>query len=810
MSPPPPPPLLTLDNFTSESEVPENCPFVLTSPRSLEACRRAGVQPVSLLPTTLQEYEEALPDLPRDKVLQIFREVETAKEGKLGLCREIRTQLIWEAEGGPAPGRGLRRKLSCLSPIVEVTSGTPVIEVSSSDVNTGGRDSALGESNSGTVSGSQETDSPDLENSQEIQASVRSLRSFTLSPGPVLLSSQDQSDKPESDQHFNFPLIRVQPPEDDKELSGQLRTSGCHEALSRSNSPSATGLSGLSHTSLESDAFYSDLVFSCDSQTPSPAPQALGGTRDRGRHQTDSDWRSCPELDKDSSGHTSIVTGFSDTHQFPQISKLGFPNTMEKTSISRSAHTIKVSDRPSDLDLSPTYRRTPTRTKKKKASRSSRLTCDSLQSLYDGSCDNLREDECPESERSLEVRTVKPQKSSGCGDCSGEAGSGRSAWPWSHKPRPWVSPGNSNLVRSALSRSDIDIDQLQISQQDLRLLEILTIRNNAEQERKQHQHKLRIQWEEERCQREAAKTELEKEYRKQVSAKRRKESSNCARRLEAARDRLIRSQEHLRSLLKEKDDRKKVLIDTIAKQKEALLREHRECEESRRLAVDNAVKDLLARDTLYRNELKVQLEEKIKNAEKRKKLYDNQKLVSVAESRRIEVEEHQLRMKHLEELYDDHIEKIKRSIEKKIKQSQDLLNRKSENQKSISDKNSEYYSRTLALKAELEGKLDLWRKQVLSVQSLSIRRAEEKVRNEIDNRREKLAEEMRSREVKCLENRREKEQAKRQKLKITKKKIEEKDRKVEKLLSEREQSIIRARKMAETSAKLREIIKSFQ
>lgn len=131
---------------------------------------------MSLLPTTLQEYEEALPDLPRDKVcdtddfreeeclmtllqvLQIFREVETAKEGKLGLCREIRTQLIWEAEGGPAPGRGLRRKLSCLSPIVEVTSGTPVIEVSSSDVNTGGRDSALGESNSGTVSGSQETD----------------------------------------------------------------------------------------------------------------------------------------------------------------------------------------------------------------------------------------------------------------------------------------------------------------------------------------------------------------------------------------------------------------------------------------------------------------------------------------------------------------------------------------------------------------------------------------------------------------------------------------------------------------------------
>ena len=43
---PPPPPHLTLDNFNLDSEVPENCPFVLTSPRSLEACRRADIQVV--------------------------------------------------------------------------------------------------------------------------------------------------------------------------------------------------------------------------------------------------------------------------------------------------------------------------------------------------------------------------------------------------------------------------------------------------------------------------------------------------------------------------------------------------------------------------------------------------------------------------------------------------------------------------------------------------------------------------------------------------------------------------------------------
>ena len=100
---------------------------------------------MSLLPTTLAEYEEALPDLPRDQVLQIFREVETGKEVKLGLCREIRKQLIWEesgeAESGVASFRLRNRKQNCLSPIVEHVAG---------------RDSALGTSNSGT--GSQDTD----------------------------------------------------------------------------------------------------------------------------------------------------------------------------------------------------------------------------------------------------------------------------------------------------------------------------------------------------------------------------------------------------------------------------------------------------------------------------------------------------------------------------------------------------------------------------------------------------------------------------------------------------------------------------
>ena len=67
---------------------------------------------------------------------------------------------------------------------------------------------------------------------------------------------------------------------------------------------------------------------------------------------------------------------------------------------------------------------------------------------------------------------------------------------------------------------------------------------------------------------------------------------------------------------------------------EVLLKEHREQEDTRRLAVDYAVNDLLARDTQYRNELDKQLQEKMKKAEKNKKQNEDKKYLMILEARR--------------------------------------------------------------------------------------------------------------------------------------------------------------------------------
>ena len=52
------------------------------------------------------------------------------------------------------------------------------------------------------------------------------------------------------------------------------------------------------------------------------------------------------------------------------------------------------------------------------------------------------------------------------------------------------------------------------------------------------------------------------------------------------------------------------------------------------MAVDNAVKDLLNRDTLYRNELRRQVEEKLKKAENNRKKQEVNRVMTLAESKR--------------------------------------------------------------------------------------------------------------------------------------------------------------------------------
>ncbi|XP_071749057.1 uncharacterized protein [Lepeophtheirus salmonis] len=87
---------LNLDNF-EDLDIPEDCPFVLTSPRSLEACRRLNVKPVDLLP---DKIDEARIEILKDggeltyETLAILRDAESERREILETCRQLRHQLI--------------------------------------------------------------------------------------------------------------------------------------------------------------------------------------------------------------------------------------------------------------------------------------------------------------------------------------------------------------------------------------------------------------------------------------------------------------------------------------------------------------------------------------------------------------------------------------------------------------------------------------------------------------------------------------------------------------------------------------------
>ena len=88
-----------------------------------------------------------------------------------------------------------------------------------------------------------------------------------------------------------------------------------------------------------------------------------------------------------------------------------------------------------------------------------------------------------------------------------------------------------------------------------------------DQKRRSRKEQLRVQWEKERIKRETEKNISEKEYKRYLKNKRCRDEEESQRRINIAREGFLRSQEYLRQLLQEKDERKRRLVRTLQMQK---------------------------------------------------------------------------------------------------------------------------------------------------------------------------------------------------------------------------------------------------
>nr|DBA27288.1 TPA: hypothetical protein GDO54_011451 [Pyxicephalus adspersus] len=83
---------LDLSNF----EDGEGSRYVLTSPRSLEACARLGVRPVELLHKSMEEVREGNPGASGHQLNDLYVTQEIQRRRKLEMCRELRMELLQE------------------------------------------------------------------------------------------------------------------------------------------------------------------------------------------------------------------------------------------------------------------------------------------------------------------------------------------------------------------------------------------------------------------------------------------------------------------------------------------------------------------------------------------------------------------------------------------------------------------------------------------------------------------------------------------------------------------------------------------
>ncbi|KAK1170964.1 coiled-coil domain-containing protein 177 [Acipenser oxyrinchus oxyrinchus] len=96
-------PVLHLDLYNFESSEAEKSRYVLTSPRSLEACARIGLRPVELLHKPLSEFVDENPDTPLRTVTELYELHEKERRRELRDCREERLKIIEEEKEGRAP-----------------------------------------------------------------------------------------------------------------------------------------------------------------------------------------------------------------------------------------------------------------------------------------------------------------------------------------------------------------------------------------------------------------------------------------------------------------------------------------------------------------------------------------------------------------------------------------------------------------------------------------------------------------------------------------------------------------------------------
>ena len=169
-----------------------------------------------------------------------------------------------------------------------------------------------------------------------------------------------------------------------------------------------------------------------------------------------------------------------------------------------------------------------------------------------------------------------------------------------------------------------NISDLDIPAHDKRILELLAIKYHKLEEAEEKSHARHLEWQREIHDIAYQRDHRDEEWKNVVMKKRQEENKINSQKLLDSKRKLVQSQNHLRNLMLQKDERREKLHETAKIQKAFNFASWKVTEESRRGAVEEALEQLLARDTQYRKELKGHIENRVEAAKERRAYHRKQ------------------------------------------------------------------------------------------------------------------------------------------------------------------------------------------
>jgi len=302
-------------------------------------------------------------------------------------------------------------------------------------------------------------------------------------------------------------------------------------------------------------------------------------------------------------------------------------------------------------------------------------------------------------------------------------------------------PRNSKETRKSVDLKTL-IDGHDLLDHDRKILHRLASKRIQMLENEAKAQSFRQKWASELTKWKQNKENMELFWQNEVLRKRRYEQDFNEDRLLEAREKLLNVQLQLSLLIEKKQEKADEMVAKAQKRRTEQFLQWRKHEEARRFAVDSAIKELFARDFQYRKELKSHIENRLQNAEKRRRSLRQRSIEHKNNQANHNQEVNKSHMSQLEKKQLLQVEQIRDAIKLRLAKAEASVAKNRSTQRQSGNKR---FAQVLALREELETKLEAWRKQVFLVHCDSLEKAEFRAKHLLELKTSQISSENRSR-----------------------------------------------------------------